>query len=999
MANVINGIKINDTMYDLNLSTLGEQTSINFKSSTNDTVYEMCISGDGDIKLYDTENPYKANKDIWKAEGVNSNGDATANSNFPCYWKSNNELGGSYISNLFRINSCYFGGLHKDIDPNCIASHNYVELGNALDYDIKLNGVFLLYLGYDEQKWKYVALKGKIPAHGTYLIRGAQCGSYGDNKINVKEYDIIWIDPDTNEPIKFNDLGGGLYLVLANEEGKIYDNDVNDFVEPSALSVTNKYNPSTTHTASQMTMIGYIDLCGIYTGTTTADKRLICETTPLIVNSPSKMKRCVLFRKYGLDSGTATVLKNTDKRSTTAFWTYCDFDKFDTDAVPYYSEEVKQALSPKPSFNPKTFGSWHTRFDKHKPNCINITLGKQGTDTGSGDAVRCFNWISYGCYDEYIEYKKNSDSTWNQKYSISKTGTHPYTTEYSGDNVVETFINQYDRLRWDTISGDNVTTHKAIIRNLSAGEYVFRVKRYNDPSYVSEDIKFVIKTDTQANTGFNVIHHSDQQGFSYEEYACWQKTAYLISKQHPNIDFTINTGDMSQSGNREFEWIEYYRGKRHFGYGIPEMPIIGNNDLGCSEMWRLANGTANGTYPYYHAKINSMTIWLYYCFDLDADNTCIFEYKSAKGFVEDYIGINAIKDDNWDVSKPLKYFVPSLYSFNYGKFHFIMLNSEFATNAQSFALIYNNTELTSDIINEYVNEFKGNVYYNIYKWLEKDYSLYGSGKYNLVAAHEIPFCIVKTGAEKGTDYTGNEVTDSNKLIASPRLTTNTSKLNIDFSPYITTSPTNFAADTSDKDTKYKGGCCFTEFFDNNNIKLVIGGHKHTLSISVPTKENVTRGDSGRIVDPTNPLLENLNYDSTNKIVINDKPGYTTYLMEQATGYKLTSNKDVPGKYLKWNYMYYETTAKGKCANGQQVPMYDVMTFTGNEGTILCEPHQTENVYIISPSVKAFEINTNNLLNASVKPVTLSGTAGQHSRKVEGSPTGLDNEPVKYKIKY
>ena len=999
MANVINGIKINDTMYDLNLSTLGEQTSINFKSSTNDTVYEMCISGDGDIKLYDTENPYKANKDIWKAEGVNSNGDATANSNFPCYWKSNNELGGSYISNLFRINSCYFGGLHKDIDPNCIASHNYVELGNALDYDIKLNGVFLLYLGYDEQKWKYVALKGKIPAHGTYLIRGAQCGSYGDNKINVKEYDIIWIDPDTNEPIKFNDLGGGLYLVLANEEGKIYDNDVNDFVEPSALSVTNKYNPSTTHTASQMTMIGYIDLCGIYTGTTTADKRLICETTPLIVNSPSKMKRCVLFRKYGLDSGTATVLKNTDKRSTATFWTYCDFDRYDTDAVPYYSEEVKQALSPKPSFNPKTFGSWHTRFDKHKPNCINITLGKQGTDTGSGDAVRCFNWISYGCYDEYIEYKKNSDSTWNQKYSISKTGTHPYTTEYSGDNVVETFINQYDRLRWDTISGDNVTTHKAIIRNLSAGEYVFRVKRYNDPSYVSEDIKFVIKTDTQANTGFNVIHHSDQQGFSYEEYACWQKTAYLISKQHPNIDFTINTGDMSQSGNREFEWIEYYRGKRHFGYGIPEMPIIGNNDLGCSEMWRLANGTANGTYPYYHAKINSMTIWLYYCFDLDADNTCIFEYKSAKGFVEDYIGINAIKDDNWDVSKPLKYFVPSLYSFNYGKFHFIMLNSEFATNAQSFALIYNNTELTSDIINEYVIEFKGNVYYNIYKWLEKDYSLYGSGKYNLVAAHEIPFCIVKTGAEKGTDYTGNEVTDSNKLIASPRLTTNTSKLNIDFSPYITTSPTNFAADTSDKDTKYKGGCCFTEFFDNNNIKLVIGGHKHTLSISVPTKENVTRGDSGRIVDPTNPLLENLNYDSTNKIVINDKPGYTTYLMEQATGYKLTSNKDVPGKYLKWNYMYYETTAKGKCANGQQVPMYDVMTFTGNEGTILCEPHQTENVYIISPSVKAFEINTNNLLNASVKPVTLSGTAGQHSRKVEGSPTGLDNEPVKYKIKY
>ena len=998
MANVINGIKINDTMYDLNLSTLGEQTSINFKSSTNDNVYEMCISGDGDIKLYDTENPYKDNIERWKAEGVDSGGSATANSNFPCYWKSNNELGGSFISNLFRINSCYFGGLQQDIDPNCIASHNYVELGNALDYDIKLNGVFLFYLGYDEQKWKYVALKGKIPAHGTYLIRGAQCGSYGDNKINVKEYDIEWIDSDTNEPIKFNDLGGGFYLALANAEGKIFDNDVNDFVVPSALSATNKYNSKTTHTAASMSMFGYIDLCGIYAGTTAADKQIINEAKPLIVNSPSKMKRCILFRKYGLDSGTATVLKNTDKRSTATFWTYCDFDKFDTDAVPYYSEEVKQALAPKPSFDPKTFGSWHTRFNKTRPNCINITLGKQGTDTGSGDAVRCFNWISYGCYDEYIEYKKTTDSTWKQKYSISKTGTHPYTTEYSGDNVVETFINQYDRLRWDTISGDNVTTHKAIIRNLSAGEYVFRVKRYNDPSYVSEDIKFVIKTDTQANTGFTVIHHSDQQGFSYEEYSCWQKTAYLISQQHPNIDFTINTGDMSQSGNREFEWIEYYRGKRHFGYGIPEMPIIGNNDLGCSEMWRLANGTANGTYPYYHAKINSMTIWLYYCFDLDAENSCIFEYKSGNGFVEDYIGINAIKDADWNASKPLKYFVPSLYSFNYGKFHFIMLNSEFATNAQSFALIYNNTELNADAINSYVEEFKGNVYYNIYKWLEKDYELYGSGKCNLVAAHEIPFCIVKTGAGSGTDYDGKDVTDTKNLIASPRSTTNTSKLNIDFSPYITTSPTTYANDAPDKDTKYKGGCCFTEFFDNNNIKLVIGGHKHTFSISVPTKENITYSGTERNVVPATPLLGNLNYDSTNKIVINDKANYTTYLMEQATGYKLTSNKDVPGKYLKWNYAYYETTSGGKCANGQQVPMYDVMTFNGNDNTILCEPHQTENVYIITPSVKAFEINTNNLSNASVKPITLSGTAGQHSKKVTGSPN-LDNEPIKYKIKY
>lgn len=996
MPNIINGIKINDTMYDLNLSTLGDQTSINFKSTDGDSVYEMCISEDGDIKVYDRDTPYMDSPSNWKPEGVNSSGNATANSNFTCYWKSANELGGSYISNLFRINSCYFGGLHDGLDASCIASHNYVELGNALDHDIKLNGIYLFYLAYGATKWKYIALKGKIPAHGTYLIRGAQCGTYGDNKINVKEYDITWIDEDTNAPIKFSDFGGGLYLVMANEEGKIYDT-TGEYVNPSDLSVGNKYN-TTTHKAGEMTMHGYIDLCGIYASTTTSDKQLIKETKALIVNTPSKIKRCILFRKYGLDSGTATVLKNTDKRSTAAFWTYCDFDKFDTDIVPYYSEEFKMSLTPRPSFNPKTFGSWHTRFNKTKPNCINITLGKQGTDTGSGDAVRCFNWISYGYYDEYVEYKKINDTTWSSKYSISTTGTHPYTSEYDDDTVVTYFIKQYDKYRWDTISGDNVTTHKAIIRGLSAGNYIFRIKRYNDPTYVSEDIEFIIKTDTAANTGFNVIHHSDQQGFSYEEYMCWHKSAYLISQQHNNIDFTINTGDMSQSGNREFEWIEYYRGKRHFGYGIPEMPIIGNNDLGCSEMWRLANGTANKTYPYYHAKINSMTIWLYYCFDLDDTNPCIFEYKSNQTFIEDYIGINAIKDDTWDATKPLKYFVPSLYSFNYGKFHFIMLNSEFATNPESFALIYNNPNLDASAVTNYVNEFKGNVYYNIYKWMEKDFTTYNAGKYNLAIAHEIPFCIVKTGATTGITYDGSTENDPSGLIASSRTNANSSKLNTDFSSYLYTAPTVYDADVDAKDTKYKGGCCFTEFFDNNNIKLVLGGHKHTLSISVPTQENVTYTGTTRTVNAATPNLANLTY--SDGIVINNASNYTTYLMEQATGFKLTSNKDVPGKYLLWNYMYYQTTAKGKCAAAQQVPMYNFITFDGNNKSILCQPYKTNNVYVINnDTVTAFDINTVNHTSATVSPITLSGAAGQKGRKVTGPPANLEQMAVKYKIQY
>ena len=998
--NVINGIKINDTMYDLNLSQMGDQTSINFKTPVGQTVYEMIIDDEGSIKLYDTERPYTEISDWGPNNETTDKGTAAENNKFKNYWKSASEIGGSYISNQFRINSFYFGGKNTTMDPECAATHNFVELGNGLDQDILLNGVYLFYLGAHDTKWQYLELKGKIPAHGTFLIKGEQCSAASSTTLEIGECDMIWYDSTTNTPIKFDSDGGGLYLALANSEGKVFDG-ANGWVLPSQLSLSNKYDSTNYHKSQGvMLWIGYIDLVGIYNTGVTADVK-IYEGTKEFTTGTSKLKNCICFRQYGLDPGSATVLKSVNKRATSSFWSYCDMTKYSTDAVPYYDDDIKLLLTPKSSKDPKTFGKWHTRFNPNKPNVINITLGKQGTATTntSADAVRCFNWVSVGYFDEYIEYKKTSDSTWTKKYSISLTGNHNYTTEYNGDTTVSTFIKQYNKYRWITVSGDNVTTHKAIIRNLSKGTYEFRIGRDGDSNYVSDTITFVVKSDTDVNTTpFNVFHISDQQGFSYEEYTCWRKTAYAMSEKHKSttIDFLINTGDMSQSGNREFEWIEYYKGKKYYGYGTPEMPVIGNNDLGCAELWRLANGAANSTYPYYHTKINNMTIWLYYCFDLDANNSCIFEYKSTKSINSNYVGVNAILDDGWSVSDPIKYFVPSLYSFNYGKFHFIMLNSEYATNAQSVALIYNNTDNPAET-NEFVNEFRGNVYYNMFKWLEKDFERYGANKNNVAIAHEIPFCIVKNGVGSGKDFNGVTQQDNANLIAEPRTTDNGSKLNIDFSDYISTAPTVSAADTNNKQTTYAGGCCFSEFFGNKNIKLVLGGHKHTLSISRPTKENVTKTSSTRTVKPAEPTFANLT--TSGKFVVNNANGYVTYIMGQATGYKLTSNKDVPGKYLLWNYHYWAGPGTSKCATAQQHPMYNLITFNGASNYVDVLPYKTKNIYVENAgSIKAYNINTNNLLNFSIEPVTLTATSGCGLKGVSGSGI-TDNDQIQYRVQY
>jgi hypothetical protein len=133
-------------------------------------------------------------------------------------------------------------------------------------------------------------------------------------------------------------------------------------------------------------------------------------------------------------------------------------------------------------------------FDETKPNAITMSFGIQATDEGSG-ATRCFNWVSVGYYDEYLEYKKVGDSNWNRVYS--------YDGNNSNDIVLKTYSDVYKRLRWVTSNQIAVTTHKVIIRNLSQGDYIYRIGR--NENYISEDREFTIKSDHN----FNFLHISD----------------------------------------------------------------------------------------------------------------------------------------------------------------------------------------------------------------------------------------------------------------------------------------------------------------------------------------------------------------------------------------------------------------------------------------------------------------------------------------------------------
>jgi hypothetical protein len=184
---------------------------------------------------------------------------------------------------------------------------------------------------------------------------------------------------------------------------------------------------------------------------------------------------------------------------------------------------------------------------------------------------------------------------------------------------------------------------------------------------------------------------------------------------------------------------------------------------------------------------------------------------------------------------------------------------------------------------------------------------------------------------------------------------------------------------------------FSKFCQENNIRLVMGGHKHTQAISWPIKENVLSDGSVNSMKPIIQVtlndLKNYFGGSTKLITIVDnsdlngqsfpnkwfKETYQNddtstrnnllddcernchfctfelvdaitapvYSMSQATGYKHTSNKELPAQSIPWCRHYYPSKrGKDKDNNitsavdkGQRYPFYSVYTVTNDNITI------------------------------------------------------------------
>lgn len=131
---------------------------------------------------------------------------------------------------------------------------------------------------------------------------------------------------------------------------------------------------------------------------------------------------------------------------------------------------------------------------------------------------------------------------------------------------------------------------------------------------------------------------------------------------------------------------------------------------------------------------------------------------------------------------------------------------------------------------------------------------------------------------------------------------------------------------------------WSRLFEDNGVDLVLSGHKHTYSRTYPLKEDRSEITIAgwNVADPRLPV----NYlvpltqaaDDGGKTTFTQQKGFIPYCMCQATGFKLSSNKDVPAANVSWLASYFPGSG-GKSSKAQMYPTYIVYEITPTQITM------------------------------------------------------------------
>ena len=829
--------------------------------------------------------------------------------------EANKAGAGLSVSTDARLNAdrVKIGAFYAPFDTDTTHGCNraYIELENTSDKDFQLTGCYLHLTRPDDtnnQVVYHLPLTGCLKAGSTYLIVGKEYANLNDKNvvIKVKTFDQEWFVNGELIDLTINtssNLGYGIALTYGNAELKSTDylfqnSDSATLAEiDSKLQVSkcpNVYDPS------------FIDALYYYKGLVNASSKGYWAGTVINIKSNTIYKNM-----FELDPAKQAFQSCNTMDSSRVRWAngndiwVMDLSK-DTISFPHSKDTYKiESFSPKASFENKNVSTDKSKLDSTKPNMVTCSFGTNIYTT------RCFNWISVGYYDEYIFLRKRGESNWTKFESYTDTvesiETYPRQKTFDSsiiDTVYKRIVNRFP--------GDNTlyTSHKVIIelRKDSSTEPETWEYCVGREGALSDINTFTLYPESYKPVIYQI---TDQQGFHWVEYQAWAASAQKIYEKIKQdqgkeniIPILINTGDMTQNGTRINEWYDYYQAGRVLFKEFEQMNVVGNNDLCGTNVNELGTGDDSG-------KSNSFYFHVFYCYDIDQS---IF---------------TPIVNDKY---------IPSLYYFDSKDFRFIMINSEItAVNCQDwFKLTKNNkivniyTGYTVGADKEYDDSFTS-IYTMVYNMLNTD-------KQCIVACHEMPFTVITQAS----------------------LSSNCKK------DWRSCGPGNSSLIGSHcnqltKDDVGAGTYWLSRLLEYKNVKLCIGGHKHTYACTYPLREYFLFGDGKNSKDNyseyvMNSTLQNDNVtwisgdinltkfpltkreEVTNQDTtifypytpISNLEGGVTYFMCQATGYKLTSNKELPSSSQKFSKLIPETNnaASGDKPNAnQKYPMFGIISLT------------------------------------------------------------------------
>ena len=866
-------------------------------------------------------------------------------------------------------------------------SHAYVELENTSNQDIALNGCYLhvaIPNNNNVKEIKTLALTGTIPAGGTFLIRGKQYTKFDDVNtiIKVTTFDQEWYDE--GELIDFQKSNLQFLLVYDKSSIRLDDQYItNHPTKELSKTVCFQIDPNFIDGAWVRSKS---DGCSWFN-----DTRFLVNDVTKVGNEDIPLTRdYILKNTFELDPAKqafqslcpvdSSRLRGTNKNDFKPFYIDIPIIEF-PNSTPTYDVSL---ITPKASFQKKNVSTDKTKLNKEKPNMVYCSFGINMHTT------RCFNWISVGSFDEYIWIRNQGDTNWTKFESykeIQETVTQGTTSinrkEFSVNinNVV--YARMQGRFPGD---GSFYTAHKCIInvpKPTAKTVYEYVVGRANisgnmDENHISEIQKFTIYPE---GTTPKVYHITDQQGFYWLEYQTWAGSARtladIISKDDDTMPVIINTGDVTQNGTRINEWLDYYLAGYDLFKQYEHMSVVGNNDLCGTDPSVLGTGDDVGkSNGYYHHLFN--------CYEINTENLIV------KG----------------------KY-VPSIYYFNCVNSQnkvtrFINVNSEltFINCRDWFGLSTEDTDVAYNIytgwttgntkLNEsptYTTEFTP-IYNILYQWLNGTHE-------SIVSCHEIPFTVMtrenmSIGSIVGyREFSRSLDGDKGSLVGS-HLNQITKVDNIALN-------------------------WFSRLLEYFNVKICLGGHKHTYTCTYPVREFYLYEDGTKNSLKNGPItmestLANEYVDGKHRVtweytkatndsllIVKDtaddfttqdgkyacfipddttfnttrlplvkfggaiqnaslggsvptykpykKEGLTSmylpiigvpnleqgviYFMCQATGYKQTSNKELPGVAQAFSMLLPLTTYdsekdKDTASSWQQVPMFGILEFAGSE---------------------------------------------------------------------